>query len=536
MAITKILKISNLNRLSNSLNYITSPLKTDNDTLVNSYNCCSETAGFEFGITQLNAKKNNGDYTNTGGNNIYGYHLIQSFDINDNVTPEQANKIGQALADEFLEGKFEYVIATHVDKSHIHNHIIINSTSFLDNKKLRTQPYITAAKLRGISDALCEENKLNVIENPYLKKRNGYLEWVSKKNNIHWKEELTLKLEFCLNTSNNLEDFKQNLKRLDVDVSFFNENNNLRKHPLFKYKNFKPVRGRSLIDDLDIDKIKKILSTNIQKNEKNKNEDMVDSFNKFVYNKSQVQIQLKGSEIKSISPKGILIEIEKGKNIFIDNKDVIINNSKITISINKYLRYSIKSQSGNKNNYKRVKGSELIDYYNKNKNSYQEMSLTNQIKFAQKKQLVADTKDTANLLYFASKHNISITEVSNVLTDELDDLKKGINNLTKDINTYIKIRNTLQTVKSNQKIYDNYFDKDGMKKQLFYRKNHKDIDEYLFAVSELEKNKIDINMDIDKLDILIEKKKQQLLEQKKIFENKESDLQKYKKVIDEMEL
>lgn len=72
-----------------------------------------------------------GDYTKTGGANNLAYHMIQSFSPDDLISPEKAHDLGKKWADDILEGKYEYVISTHIDKGHIHNHIVFNSVSFL---------------------------------------------------------------------------------------------------------------------------------------------------------------------------------------------------------------------------------------------------------------------------------------------------------------------------------------------------------------------------------------------------------------------
>lgn len=104
-----------------ALDYITNPDKTDEKLLVSSFGCSPETADLEFAMTRESAKKNGMDK----GNNL-AFHLIQSFKPGE-VDAETAHRLGQQFADEVLKGKYEYVISTHVDKNHIHNHIIFNA-------------------------------------------------------------------------------------------------------------------------------------------------------------------------------------------------------------------------------------------------------------------------------------------------------------------------------------------------------------------------------------------------------------------------
>ena len=110
-----------------ALDYITNPDKTDEKLLVSSFGCSPETADLEFSMTREMAKKNGMDK----GDNM-AFHLIQSFKPGE-VDAETVHRLGQQFADEVLKGKYEYVISTHVDKNHIHNHIIFNAASFVDH-------------------------------------------------------------------------------------------------------------------------------------------------------------------------------------------------------------------------------------------------------------------------------------------------------------------------------------------------------------------------------------------------------------------
>ena len=112
MAVTKIHPIKTT--LNKAIDYICNPDKTDNQILISSYGCSYQTADIEFGFTLSNARDK--------GDNL-GHHLIQSFAPGE-VSYEEAHRIGKELADKVLGGKYEYVLTTHIDKGHIHNHII----------------------------------------------------------------------------------------------------------------------------------------------------------------------------------------------------------------------------------------------------------------------------------------------------------------------------------------------------------------------------------------------------------------------------
>ena len=136
-----------------ALDYITNPDKTDEKLLVSSFGCSPETADLEFSMTREMAKKNGMDK----GDNL-AFHLIQSFKPGE-VDAKNAHRLGRQFADEALKGKYEYVISTHVDKNHIHNHIIFNAASFVDHHKYVSNKR-SYHKLCRISNRICHENGL----------------------------------------------------------------------------------------------------------------------------------------------------------------------------------------------------------------------------------------------------------------------------------------------------------------------------------------------------------------------------------------
>ena len=121
MAVTKIKGINVT--VEKAISYIINPAKTDGKLLVSGFQVEPPFAAYEFNVTAELAKELNGDYTKTGAANVLAYHLIQSFSKKDVVSADQAHEVGKRLADEVLQGKHEYVLATHIDKGHIHNQI-----------------------------------------------------------------------------------------------------------------------------------------------------------------------------------------------------------------------------------------------------------------------------------------------------------------------------------------------------------------------------------------------------------------------------
>lgn len=122
MAVTKNHPINST--LKKAIQYICNPEKTDGTLLIDSYDCTPETADIEFEWTRKRAKGN-------GKESHLARHFIQAFEPGE-TTPEQAHEIGKKLADEILGGKYEYFLSTHIDRGHIHNHIIFNDVNFVD--------------------------------------------------------------------------------------------------------------------------------------------------------------------------------------------------------------------------------------------------------------------------------------------------------------------------------------------------------------------------------------------------------------------
>lgn len=144
MAVTKIKPIKST--LSKALDYIQNPDKTDGKMLVSSFGCSYETADIEFGFTLAQAIDK--------GNNL-AHHLIQSFEPGE-VDYEKAHEIGKQLADAVTKGQHEYVLTTHIDKGHIHNHIIFCAVNFVDYHKYNSNKR-SYYGIRNMSDKLCRE-------------------------------------------------------------------------------------------------------------------------------------------------------------------------------------------------------------------------------------------------------------------------------------------------------------------------------------------------------------------------------------------
>lgn len=196
MATTKIKALKNT--LNKALHYITNPNKTDGSLLVSSFGCSVEFADLEMQATAIKEDRRS---------KRIAYHMIQSFAPDDPLTPEQAHAIGKEFADKVTNGKYEYVIATHIDKGHIHNHIIFNATSFGDHKKYRYSGVKEKNRIRGISDKLCRENNLSVIEKDSGTRGKAKFEYEQSKQGLSWKDKLKKAIDETVVKSNSFEEF-----------------------------------------------------------------------------------------------------------------------------------------------------------------------------------------------------------------------------------------------------------------------------------------------------------------------------------------
>jgi len=205
MAYTKILVIKS--RLDARVNYAINEEKTsgldasmdyalnENKTIdkhilfESSVNCLKDTAH----SSMLKIKKR---YKKTSG--IQGYHVIQSF-MPKEVTPELAHKIGVEFTEKCFGSKYQAVIGTHLDKKHLHNHIVINSVSFIDGKKYGNTFKDYYGDIRGISDELCEKYGLSIIERKDDKESMSYIEWLARHNKRNsWQTIIRNDIDDCI--------------------------------------------------------------------------------------------------------------------------------------------------------------------------------------------------------------------------------------------------------------------------------------------------------------------------------------------------
>ena len=208
MAVTKIKAIRGT--LSKAIAYILNPEKTDEKLLVSSYGCASETAAREFEWTRKIAEQKGMNPVR-----IIARHVIQSFGIGE-VTPELAHEIGKQFADEILGGKYEYVLTTHIDKDHVHNHLIFNAVDFVDYHAYKSYKRIYY-DMREVSDRLCKENGLSVIP-PSQNKGMGYKEYTEAKRGTSWKQKLKQTIDRLVITAKDYDDFLRLMQKAGYEI------------------------------------------------------------------------------------------------------------------------------------------------------------------------------------------------------------------------------------------------------------------------------------------------------------------------------
>ena len=228
------------------IKYILNPEKTDNLKLVSDFGMSNylDFPSHAEMVEMYNVNFTNNDKLYESRNDrqekhqqtIHAHHLIQSFSPEDNLTPEEINRIGYETMMELTGGRFKFIVATHTDKDHVHNHILINAIDRNSDKKLIWN-YALERNLRMISDRISKVAGAKIIE-----KRYSYRDYKKYKESSH-KFELKQRLYFLLQQSKSFDDFLEKAKQLHVQIDFS------QKHSRFLMTDrtmVKPIRGRQL--------------------------------------------------------------------------------------------------------------------------------------------------------------------------------------------------------------------------------------------------------------------------------------------------
>lgn len=285
MAVTKIHPIEKTLYLA--LDYIMNEDKTDEKILISSFACNPKTAHLEFEQTkrECNSKAK-----------ILARHLIQAFAPGE-TTPEQAHQIGLDLCERVLQGKYEYVLTTHIDKGHLHNHILFNNVSFETGKAYQSNKR-SYHQIRNISDELCRENGLSVIDESYKKFKNrystngkSYKEYTEFKKGNSWKNKLQLAIDKAILKSNTYEEFLKTMEKLGYEIK-------IGKYLAFRHKDKKDTGRftRTKANVLGEDYTKERIKERIEDPNKSKPPHRSSLYEKTSYKKPESIVDLKNNE------------------------------------------------------------------------------------------------------------------------------------------------------------------------------------------------------------------------------------------------
>ena len=199
MAITKIHAIQAT--VHKAVNYICNPEKTDEGILISSFGCSPETAAFDFKFALSKTKQSDPNKA---------FHLIQAF-MPGEVSYDEAHRIGVELADKLLEGKYSYIVSTHTDKGHVHNHIIFCAADNVNHEKYHDCKQ-TYRSIRRLNDELCRAHGLSIIDS-YRKSLSAgtgrskrYHEWQSEQSGTSWKVKLKNAIDEAIEIADTYED------------------------------------------------------------------------------------------------------------------------------------------------------------------------------------------------------------------------------------------------------------------------------------------------------------------------------------------
>lgn len=200
--------------ISDIIDYAENPEKTDNGKLITSYQCDSRTADAEFLLSKRQYLAKTG--RQRGADDVIAYTIRQSF-VPGEITPEEANRLGCELARRFTKGSHAFVVCTHIDKAHIHNHIVWNSTTLDCSRKFRD--FLGSGRaVRRLNDTICVENGYSIVENP---KRKGkpYNKWLGDKPPGH-RDQLRMAIDAALaRNPADLDALLALLKEAGIEVS-----------------------------------------------------------------------------------------------------------------------------------------------------------------------------------------------------------------------------------------------------------------------------------------------------------------------------
>lgn len=264
----------------------------------------------EMVMTKLAAafKKGDDDLKElSSGKQVLAHHIIQSFSPDDNLTPEQVHEIGCQTMLELTGGNYEFVIATHTDKDHLHNHIILNTTNTSTLKKFRWEKK-TLKNLRAISDKYAARYGAKIIE-PTMK--NSYTKYSAWRRQNNYRFEIKERLDFLLKHSLSLEDFKHKAAALDLQIDFSGK--------FVKYKLLDQPQQRNVRDDTlskkglySLEKIKERISKNQLVFDVEELKEQYQESKEKTANDFELKLEVESWQVEQESKQGIYVQMDMG--------------------------------------------------------------------------------------------------------------------------------------------------------------------------------------------------------------------------------
>ena len=216
MATTKLIAIKTTE--VKALAYIANPEKTDNGKLIFTYGCSQNPLQASHDFSEIRK-------SGTGLNTVLSQHFIQSFKPGE-ITPERALEVGKELCEKFLRGEYQYFLAVHTDTDHVHLHVIFNNVSRANGRTFETNMNQGKVKnrawkkLRDLSDEVCKQHHLSVIENPEQTKGKSHWEWEMNRQGLSWKAKLKFTIDQVIKESENFEDFLKKCADFGILVEY----------------------------------------------------------------------------------------------------------------------------------------------------------------------------------------------------------------------------------------------------------------------------------------------------------------------------
>lgn len=502
MVVTKVRQVKSLNKLTDGIKYIEDGAKTiganllDSDLdfpvkiingklvsqLISGHLVINvESADLEFRQLKQLANLQKGRPINNESlvdNDVLAHHVIQSFSPEDNLTPEQVHEIGRKTALELTGGSHQFVIATHMDKGHLHNHIYINSTNSVTLNKFRWQKG-TKKSLEQISDKYADLAGAKILE---AKNQFGHKEYSAYQRENVFKLEIKSRLEFLLKHSTSLEDFKSKAQALNLNVDFSGK---YAKYKLLDKEQKRNTRDSSLSKKgrYSLESVEK----QIAKNEVVYNLDEIKSeYDKLQREKAddfEIRVKIEPWQVEAKTETGIYLQMQYG----IANQGTVkipsrlvdeLEDGSFDIFIKKSdFFYFINPDNSSSNKF--MKGSTLI----------------NQLAYESGEYILRKNPNISKLdllvreYNYLVSHNISeseqFLELRNRFMNQIEETQESLNYLDEKIERLNKIASALEDYHS-----DNPIDKEIAKTVLIELSISLDMD-----IKEIEKQVIEVSIE-----------------------------------------